>query len=223
MVVRSQLGGIFFPKQILVEVLLRLGLEGPERLDVVAAVASTFLADCWPILRLGCSFFAEILLVRLFLWGHAELDPLTVQLKAKNRSIEQDDYRDENVETELNPVNLFVLFFVAKPQNKCQHEMDYQGNHVQEEKDQKQQEEQVVAVTNAIIDELAMVVETLYALVAEVAMTSLLWPQVFAVDAHVVKMEAVVQYFLEDVDEILPFFNIAWVDQSTQIAEECSG
>jgi len=101
--------------------------------------------------------------------------------------------------------------------------MDYQGNHVQEEKDQKQQEEQVVAVTNAIIDELAMVVETLYALVAVVAMTSLLWPQVFAVDAHVVKMEAVVQYFLEDVDEILPFFNIAWVDQSTQIAEECSG
>jgi hypothetical protein len=46
LVVRSQLGGIFFPKQILVQVVLGLGLEGPERLDVVAAVASTFLADC---------------------------------------------------------------------------------------------------------------------------------------------------------------------------------
>ena len=101
--------------------------------------------------------------------------------------------------------------------------MNDECKHVDRKKEQEEHEELVVAVPNTIVDECAMVVETLYALVAVVAMTSLLWPQVFAVDAHVVKMEAVVQYFLEDVDEILPFFNIAWVDQSTQIAEECSG
>ena len=101
--------------------------------------------------------------------------------------------------------------------------MCYQGDHVQEEKDQKQQEEQVVAVTNAIIDELAMVVETLHALVAVVAVPSLLWSQVLAVNANIVKMETVLQYSLEDVDEVRPFFNITWVDQSNRIAEKCSG
>ena len=67
--------------------------------------------------------------------------------------------------------------------------MDNQRDHVDEEKDQEKQEVQVISVTNAVVDELAVVVEPLDALVAVVAVPRFLGPQVFAVNADVVKVQ----------------------------------
>jgi hypothetical protein len=69
--------------------------------------------------------------------------------------------------------------------------MNDECKHVDRKKEQEEHEELVVAVPNTIVDECAMVVETLHALVAVVAVPSLLWPQVLALNAHVVQMQSV--------------------------------
>ena len=69
--------------------------------------------------------------------------------------------------------------------------MNNERNQVHRKEEQEEHEKLVVAVPNTIIYECAMVVETLHALVAEVAVPSLLWPQVLALDAHVIEMQGI--------------------------------
>lgn len=72
----------------------------------------------------------------------------------------------------------------------------------------------MVAVADAVVRECAVVVEALNALVAVVAVPGLLWPQVFALDAEVVKMQRLVKHLLEHSYEVGPAGHVAWIDQS---------
>ena len=53
--------------------------------------------------------------------------------------------------------------------------MAYQCNHVESEKEEEKEEEFVVTIAKAVIDECAVVIETLDTLVAVVAMSCVFW------------------------------------------------
>jgi len=77
----------------------------------------------------------------------------------------------------------------------------------------------VIAVANTIIDECAVVVEPLDTLVAIVAMPGLLRPQIFALDAHIVKMKRFIQNFFKHRDKVVSLWYIARIDKCHNVKE----
>lgn len=63
------------------------------------------------------------------------------------------------------------------------------STHVYEEKHQEEQKVLVVFVTKAVIYKIAVVIELLNASVTEITVGSVLWPEVFTVNTHVIKVE----------------------------------
>ena len=59
--------------------------------------------------------------------------------------------------------------------------------HYVEGKEEKEEEKvSMILIPQTIVDKCAVVVETLYAFIAIVAMHGVLWPQIFTVDTDVV-------------------------------------
>ena len=74
--------------------------------------------------------------------------------------------------------------------------------HVPSEEEQKKQEVFVVLVPEAVVNERAVVVKTLDALVAVVAMHCVLWPQILTVDADVVQVKLFVDKALHQAQKV---------------------
>jgi len=68
------------------------------------------------------------------------------------------------------------------------------SKHIKCEEKQEQQKEFVIAVPYTIVDECAVMVEPLDTLVAIVAMSGLLRPQIFTLDAYIIKMKRFIQH-----------------------------
>ena len=92
--------------------------------------------------------------------------------------------------------------------------MDEESKHVQREKEEEEHKVLVVAVANAVVDECAVVVEPLDALVAVVAVPSFLGSQVLTLDAHVIKVKRFFHDFLQDLDEVFSLVYIAGINQA---------
>ena len=54
----------------------------------------------------------------------------------------------------------------------------------------------MISVAQTIVDEGAVVIKTLYTLVAIIAVSRIFWSQVLAVYANIVKMKLLTDYFL---------------------------
>ena len=77
----------------------------------------------------------------------------------------------------------------------------------------------MIAVANTIIDECAVVVEPLDTLVAIVAMPGLLRPQIFALDAHIVKMKRFIQHFFKHRNKVVSLWHIARIEKCHNVKE----
>jgi len=79
----------------------------------------------------------------------------------------------------------------------------------------------MVAVAEAVVDEIAMMVEFLDTTVTEIAVVSILRSEVFAVDTNIVEVIAFVHDPYEKFQEILLFWHITWVHQCQKVKNNC--
>ena len=77
----------------------------------------------------------------------------------------------------------------------------------------------MVAVTKTVVDEGAVMVKSLHALVAIVAMSRILRPEVLAVDAHVVEVELFIDQSLHQTEEVTLGRHVPRVDQCQAVEE----
>ena len=78
----------------------------------------------------------------------------------------------------------------------------------------------MVLVAKAVVDESAMMIEALHTLVTVVAMHTVLWVQVLAIDADVVKMKLFVDKTLHQAEKVFLKRDIPRVNQCDAVKED---
>ena len=72
----------------------------------------------------------------------------------------------------------------------------------------------MVLVPKAVVNEQAMMIKLLHAVITVVAVVSVFRSQVLTVDANVVHMKIALCHFAEQIDKVRGLWHIAWVFRS---------
>ena len=99
--------------------------------------------------------------------------------------------------------------------------MVYHRSHIQCEEDEEEEKVLVVLVAQTIVDEGAVMIEPLDALVAIVAVHSVLRAKILAVDANIVEMQLFIYQALHEAEEVLFERDIPWIYQRHAVEEDC--
>ena len=86
--------------------------------------------------------------------------------------------------------------------------------HVQSEEQDEQQEVLMVLVAQAIVDESAVMVETLHALVTVITVHGVFRSQILAINTDVIQVELLVNESFDQAEEVFLKRDVAWIDQS---------
>lgn len=157
----------------------------------------------------------------------ADLLQLRVVLQEHDRAVEQNNDQEVNVDADLEILDglLVVWIELLLGENHVDGETGVpdHGENVQREEEEKEEEVLVVLVAQTVVDECAVVVEALHALVAVIAMHSVLRPQVLAVDADVVEVQLFVDESLHQAQEVLLERHVPRVDQCKAVEDDGEG
>ena len=78
----------------------------------------------------------------------------------------------------------------------------------------------MVSIAEAVVDEGAVVVKALHALVAEVAVACVIWPQILTLNADVVQVVALLQDSFKQHYKVPSPRHITWVNQCQAVEKD---
>ena len=157
----------------------------------------------------------------------AKFFQLRIELEQHYWTVEQNHDQEIYVDDEFDSFDailVWIILLIAREQDD--HLIDRVPDHcehVEREEEQKQQEVLVVFVAKTIVDECAMMIKSLDALIAIVTMHGVFGPKIFAVDAYVVQMELFIDKSLHKAKKIFHERDVARIYQGHAIEEDCKG
>ena len=153
-----------------------------------------------------------------------ELLDLTVSLQEDDWTVEQDYDQQVDVDVDFHVFDRLVIAAVMGITRADQAELidrvvDH-SYHVQSEEQDEQQKVLMVLVAQAIVDESAVMVETLHALVTVITVHGVFRSQILAINTDVIQVELLVNESFDQAEEVFLKRDVAWIDQSEAVEED---
>ena len=112
------------------------------------------------------------------------------------------------------------MSFTSQGHRQSYETVPNQSTHIACEAKQEEDEELVISVAQTIVDEGAVVIKSLHTPVAVIAVSSIFRSQVLTVDAYIIKMKLLTDYFLHKAEKFPLLGHIARIYECKAVEKD---